>query len=214
MIYLTLKSKLIAAGTCFVLAGCGGPPDEVLKLADKTAANVGTISAHLRQLSKNGQAMGELRASRIAALHQSNTKLRADYEYDVELVKKSGDGKNLALIADIENWTKKVDAIFKKAEGAAEARKKLVLETQTKIDTKSKALSEIAQSLAALAKKDKRKDRIRFLKGYAKDLKKELDKALDADNESAKAAKKLIDTAKTQLSDGLSSAKSRLNANN
>ena len=74
-----------------------------------------------------------------------------------------------------------------------------ILATQTKLDTKSKALAEIAQALATLAKEDKLSDRVRFLKGYAKDLKKELDTALEADNKSAAAAKKLIDGAKAKL---------------
>jgi outer membrane murein-binding lipoprotein Lpp len=206
---LNAKIVLVVAG--IFLVGCSGPAKEVLQLADKTAANVGTISAHLRQLSQNSREMAGLRADSIARLHQANAKLRADYEYDVELVRKSGDASNLALIGEIETWTKKVDDIFKKSEDVAEARRKLVLDTQSALDAKSKALSGIAQLLATLAKEDKPKDRVRFLKGFAEDLKSNLDRALKADDAGAKAATKLVDSTKERLTTGLSKAKTRLN---
>ena len=64
---LNAKIVLVVAG--IFLVGCSGPAKEVLQLADKTAANVGTISAHLRQLSQNSREMAGLRADSIARLH-------------------------------------------------------------------------------------------------------------------------------------------------
>ena len=184
---------------------------QVRTLADKTAANIGTISVHLRHLTENSRDIAEKRAANISRLHAANAELRARYEYDVALTKKTGGSSNLRLIDDIEGWRKEVDTIFDKAKDAEAERKKAVLTTQKKLDTKSKALAEIAQALATLAQEEKPKDRIRFLTGYSKSLKAELDVALEKDNETAQAAKKLIDETKETMKAGIGKAKSRLN---
>ncbi len=191
----TMIKTVLLAG---LLTACG-TPQEVRDLADRTAANVGTISAHLQQLGQNSEEIAVLRADNISRLHAINTEMRARYQYDVELTRKAGGGDNLELIDQIKAWGDKVKQIFDKAKDAEAEHKEAVLATQTKLDTKSKALAEVAQALAALAQEDKPADRLRFLRGYAKDLKKELDKALEADDASAKEAKKLLDSAKNKL---------------
>ena len=65
-----------------LLAACT-TPSAVRNLADKTAANVGTISAHLRQLGQNGEEIATLRADNISRLHAINTEMQARYEYDI-----------------------------------------------------------------------------------------------------------------------------------
>ena len=108
------------------------------------------------------------------------------------MTKKSGGQTNLNLIGDIEEWHKKVNDIFKAADSAEEKQKKAILSTQTKLDTKSEALAEIAQSLAALAKEESSVQRAIFLAGFAKQLQKEIDKQLEQSNESSTLAKKLL----------------------
>ena len=181
-----------------LLAACT-TPSGVRKLADKTAANVGIISTQLQRLEQNSRGIAEFRAANIAQLHAANTELRARYEYDVELTKKGSGEGFLGLIRQIKDWGDKVKEIFAKAKDMEAKHKEKILATQTKLENKSKALAEIAQALATLAKEDKLSDRVRFLKGYAKDLKKELDTALEADNKSAAAAKKLLEGAKAKL---------------
>ena len=181
-----------------LLAACT-TQSAVRNLADKTAANVGTISAHLQQLGQNGEEIATLRADNISRLHAVNTEIRTRYEYDVELTKKASGESFLGLITQIKDWGNKVKKIFAKAKDAEATRKQAILATQSKLGDKSQALAEVAQALAALAQEDKPADRLRFLKGYAKDLKKELDMALEADNKSAAAAKKLIEGAKAKL---------------
>lgn len=181
-----------------LLTACG-TPQQVRDLADRTAANVGTISAHLQQLGQNSEEIAVLRADNISRLHAINTEMQARYEYDIELTRKAGREGNLALIDQIKAWRNKVKEIFAKAKGAEAQHKETVLATQTTLDNKSKSLAEVAQALAALAKEDRPADRVRFLTGYARDLKNELDKALEADDASAKAAKKLLDSAKSKL---------------
>lgn len=203
------KKMTIAIIGCIV--GCA-TPIEVRQLADKTAANVGTISIHLQRLALNSRAISELRAANISHLHAVNTDLRSRYEYDVELTRKSGGSENLTFIPQIEAWKNKVQEIFEKAKGVQAERKRQILDGQIKLDTKSKALAEVAQSLATMAQEDKPADRVRFLIGYARDVNTELDVAIEADNKGAKAAKELIDAAssnfkpkpksKTEVKDG------------
>lgn len=203
-----IKTTLSVAIIAAALAGCA-TPKEVHQLADKTAATVGTIGVHMRRLSQNSRDMAELRAANIARLHGANVDLRARYEFDVELTKKTGGGKNLDLIDGIEAWNKKVEEIFDKAKGEEEKRKQRIIDTQTELDAKSEALAQISQALAELAKKDQAKDRVRFLAGFAKELKGELDEALEADDEGAKNAKALLTAAKARIKDGVSKTKSR-----
>ncbi len=193
-----IATLVVCALLTGLLAACSTPSD-VRNLADKTAANVGIISTQLQRLERNSRGIAEFRAANIAQLHAANTELRARYKYYVELTKKASGEGFLGLIRQIKEWGDKVKEIFAKAEKAEAALKTQILATQTELDTKSKALAEIAQALATLAKEDKLSDRVRFLKGYAKDLKKELDTALEADNKSASAAKKRIECEKAIL---------------
>jgi hypothetical protein len=197
-----MNVKIVIGALLFTLiavvaTGCSSSV-EVRELADKTAANVGTISVHLKRLGQNSRDVAELRAANISRLHAANANLRSRYEYDLELTRMSGGEANLRLIPQIEAWKTRVEDIFEKAKGAEAERKKKILDGQTKLDVKSKALSEIAQALAVLAQEDKPADRVRFLTGYAQDLKSELDKALAADDKAAKAAKELLETAKSE----------------
>jgi hypothetical protein len=181
-----------------VFTGCASSV-EVRELADKTAANVGTISVHLQRLAQNSREVAELRAANISRLHAANAHLRARYEYDLALTRMSGGEENLRLIPQIEAWKTRVEEIFDKAKGVEADRKKQILDGQARLDTKSKALSEIAQALSVMAQEDKPADRVRFLMGYAQDLKSELDKALAADDTATKAAKDLLEAAKSGI---------------
>lgn len=209
------KCKRIAI-VSFVLTGlltACSTPSQVRDLAGKTAANIGIISVHLRRLAQNSQNVAGRRASNIARLQAANDDLRARYLYDVELVRMSGDGQNIKLIEKIANWSKKVDTIFEKAKGDNSEKKKQMLANQKKLDTKSKILSEIAQTLASMAKEDSFKERIDFLKEYGKELKDELDKALEADNENTKAAKDLLEKITKRMKKKVAETKSSLKIN-
>ena len=184
---------------CLLLAGCAASSPQVRALAEKTGANVGVIGAQLTRLEQNSREVAELRADNIARLHGANARLRALYEIDIELTRKSGGAQNLALIDKIKAWRDKVQAILAKAEGAEDKYKTQTLATQKSLDTRKQALTEVAQRLAELSKIEMTKERVGFLKGFAKELKTEMDKALEADSKSAKAAKALLAKAKTDL---------------
>lgn len=194
MIRLTSALVLCVAA----LSGCASSraPQQ---LAERTAANVGVIGANLKQLGHDGAELADLRATNVATLHAANAKRRAAYNYDLALTKRSGGSANLELIDQLEAWGQEVDTIFKAADNAEKERKAAVLGTQTALDTRSEALAQIAEALAALAKDDSVADRARFLGAYAGQLRKELDERLAQSDKSATEAKQLLNDVKDSL---------------
>ena len=194
---MSIRACKYAAISCIIvtLTGCS-TPQEVRNLAGVTAANVGALSAQVERISQESRNLAETRSANIAQLHAVNTELRASYKYDVELTKLAGKSANLQLIDTIKAWGKKIDDIYKSAETAETDRNTAILANQKTIDTKREALAKIAQSLATLAEKESAKDRVRFMAGFAKELKKEIDTQLKSGSEAAKKAKKLLDDIK------------------
>lgn len=194
MIRLTSALVLCVAA----LSGCASSraPEQ---LAERTAANVGVIGANLKQLGHDGAELADLRATNVATLHAANAKRRAAYNYDLALTKRSGGSANLDLIDQLEAWGQEVDTIFKAADNAEKERKAAVLGTQTALDTRSEALAQIAEALAALARDDSVADRARFLGAYAGQLRKELDERLAQSDKSATEAKQLLNDVKDSL---------------
>jgi len=162
------------------------------QLAERTAANAGIVSAQLNMLAQDSRDLADLRATNISRLHAANTQLRANYNYDVALTKRSGGQANLSLISLLETWGKEVEEIFKVANEAEEERKTAILATQAALDPKSESLGQIAQALATLARDDSSAQRAKFLAGYARELAAEIKMQLDQSNASAVAAKKLL----------------------
>lgn len=179
------------------LSACA-TPTEVRDLADKTAANVGMLGAQIDQLAQESRTLADLRAANVAQLHAANARIRANYKYDLELTRKGGGAANLTLVDQIEDWGKQAAEIFKAAENAHVERKTAILAAQKKLDTKSQALSQIAQSLATLANEESATDRVRFLIGFAKDLKGEVKMQLEQGDKSSASAKKLLDNIKNE----------------
>jgi hypothetical protein len=197
-----MNTKRYAALVCTlclaVLSACATPPS-VRNLAERTATNTGVISAQLNRLAQESGQLAELRAANITQLHAANTALRVRYNYDLALTKKSGAQTNLDLIPQLEAWLTEVDGILKASDAAEQERKATILATQTKLDTKSAGLGEIAQALATLAKEESVPQRASFLAGFAKQLKEEIDTQLDQSNKSATHAKKLLDELKKKF---------------
>ena len=171
-------------------------PQAVLDLAENTAANIGVLSAQVARIGQESRQLTQVRSANIAQLHAANARLRASYNYDVELTKKAGGASNLNLIDTIKQWGAKVTAIFAAADNAEAERKEAILDSHTKLDSKSQALAKIASSLAGLAKEESAKDRGRFLVGFSKQLKTEVDRQFEQSNTSTTAAMQLIDELK------------------
>jgi ribosomal protein L17 len=177
---------------CAALAGCA-TPQPVLDLADKTSANVGIVSTRLRQLSDESNRLYASRAENISRMQAANTTARANLAYDVALTQKSGEGDDLALMADLQAWVKSVDQIFVAAAEEEKKRRDALLAGQTTIDTKSQALQKVAETLAALARQESVADRVRLLQKFVTEVRDDLKKELDNGSESSKQAKALLD---------------------
>jgi hypothetical protein len=182
-------------------AGCATYPP-VQQLAEHTAANAGVIGSHLRDLAEASRALAARRASNVARLHAANAQGRAAYRYDVALTRRAGGEADLRLIDDVAAWAAQVQEIFAAAHGAEERRRAEVLATQAALDTRAEALGRIAQALATLARDDSAADRVRFLGGYARQLAAEIQKQLEQDTSSARAANQLLE----QIQDSLGKA--------
>lgn len=174
---------------------CASQP-AVLTLADKTAANVGVISGQMGQLSNSSRAMAERRSANVAQLHAANTEMRARYLYDLELTKLAGHGDDLKLIEEIEAWGVTVAQFQVDRAKVAEAYQQELLASQSKIDTQSSALSEIAVALSGLAQKESSQERLTFMVGYTSEVVEQMNQRLQQDDETAKRANALLDKLK------------------
>jgi len=179
-----------------LLHGCA-TEQSVLDLADKTSANVGIVSATLRQLSDESSRLYANRADNIVRLSAVTATHRANYAYDIALTKKVGQKAELELIDELKVWVKEVDGIYAAALNAERDRKAALLEQQTKIDTKTEAMQRLAQTLSTLAKRDSSTDRLKFMKSFAKELRDDVKKQLDDGTETAARAKALLDQVKS-----------------
>jgi hypothetical protein len=178
-----------------VLSACS-TRQPVRDLAERTAANAGVVGAQLKRFGQESSELADLRATNIARLHAANAQLRANYNYDVALTKRSGGQTNLNLVGLLEAWGQEVQEIFRAAENAEKQRKAAILSTQTALDPKSESLAQVAQALATLAEEESSRDRARFLAEYARQLDAEIKTQLEQNNRSAIAAKKLLDEVK------------------
>jgi hypothetical protein len=196
---MPMKTRSRIALTAIVLATTIGCASQMpaRTLAEKTAANVGVISSYMERLASSSRAMTERRAANVAELHAANAELRARYRYDVELTKKAGQGGDVALVKDIEAWGKTVEELRVDRAKAAADHQQAILAARQEIDTQSDVLSDIAIALAGLAQEESTADRLRFMVGYTMQVKAQLDKRLEEDDDSAKRAKLLLDSLKS-----------------
>jgi hypothetical protein len=184
--------KLCVAAACAVSVGCT-TPQPVLDLADKTSANVGIVSARLRQIAAESNRLYVSRTDRIVRMQNDNTDIRARLAYDKALTTKVGDRADLELIDDLQGWVKQVDEIYAQAADADKQRRDALLARQTKIDAKSPQLQKVAETLSALAKEDSTADRVKFLKTFVVEVRDDTRTNLKDGSESAKAAQDLLD---------------------
>ena len=187
-----MSARLSIMIACAALAGCA-TPQPVLDLAGKTSANVGIVSARLRQLSAESSGLYASRADNVSRLQASNTTARANLAYDVALTAKSGEAADLDLMADLQTWVTSIDQIFAAAAEDEKKRRDALLAGQTTIDTKSQALQKVAETLAALAREESVADRVQLLQKFAKEVQEQLKNDLDNGTESSKQAKALLD---------------------
>jgi hypothetical protein len=193
----------VAGVTLLVSSGCvtTTTPEPVLQLAERTGANAGILSVELAKAARDSREVTEARAATIARLHGVNTELRAHYDFDVLLTRRSGQGADLETIKTLEEWHKQADALFKGVGEAASARKAEIVGKALALDTKSEALKSVAGRLARLAEADKPEDRARFLAGFIKQVRDDVQTQLDKSDTSAQRAKALLQNVEDKLNE-------------
>jgi len=191
----------IAATVVFVasLAGCAHTPDPVLELAEKSSANVGVVSARLRQLSDESDALFAQRAANVARLHSVNAVQRANLQYDMALTRKVGQEADLALMKDLQSWVEEVDKTLATAAGAERSRREELAAAQVKLDTKAKALQKVADVLTTLSHNESTSERVKLIKAFASEVRDDVKKQLDDGSASSNEAKALLDHLKASV---------------
>jgi outer membrane murein-binding lipoprotein Lpp len=192
---LTSIAMVIAA---LVLSGCATPAP-VLDLADKTSANVGIVSAQLRQLAVQSDKLYASRAQNVSRLQATNASSRAALAFDKALTEKVGQKADLDLIHDLQDWGKQVDDIFASAAGVEKEKQDAILARQVKIDAKSKALQDVAGKLSTLAAKESVTDRLLMIGSFSSAVRDDVSKGLEDGSGSAAEAKILLDHLKIAI---------------
>jgi outer membrane murein-binding lipoprotein Lpp len=192
---LTSIAMVIAA---LVLSGCATPAP-VLDLADKTSANVGVVSAQLRQLAVQSDKLYASRAQNVSRLQATNASSRAALAFDKALTEKVGQKADLDLIHDLQDWGKQVDDIFASAAGVEMEKQDAILARQVKIDAKSKALQDVAGKLSTLAAKESVTDRLLMIGSFSSAVRDDVSKGLEDGSGSAAEAKILLDHLKIAI---------------
>ncbi len=204
-----LKTSTTLVLATFALAACG-TPGPVRDLASRTAANVSQVSTHLKALSASTKGVASARARNVARLKATVREVRRRHTLDIALTKKAGDGGSLALKDEIVAWMTEARAAargmtvaeFKKAPKVGSVDRvsddiKEVMDSLESLDPKTKALVQVAKTLAALSKKDDLKARAKFLIGYVKEIRAEMDEKEKAADAAAKSAKSTAENAAT-----------------
>jgi hypothetical protein len=189
---------LLAVCVASTVAGCStyGP---ALDLADKTSANVGIVSARLRQLAAESDRLYQERVDNISQLASVNAQARAQLAYDRALAAKVGSPDERSAADDLRAWKQQVDQIFTDAQAEATARRTELQGKETPIDVKSQALQQVAQTLAALARKESLAEQAKLLGQFAATTRDDVKDQLDSGTKAAGAAKALLDGVKRKL---------------
>lgn len=189
--------------TRFLLAACAGMatlgcqnPGSVRQIATSTAANVTTIESGIRRLAGQSEQVWEARSRNVARQHGVVTSLRADYELDRELVRKTGANAD-AIANELARWSKKIVETYQKADGAEERMRDQLLAQRTALEQRRQALSAVARNLAELGDEESFKDRLGFLGGYLAEVGKEVKTRQDASEKAGAAAKADVETKAT-----------------
>ena len=181
-----------------LVTGCATPPS-VHELADKTSANVGIVSARLRQLAEESNRLYATRADNIARLDGANATARANLAYDLALTRKIGQQADVNLIKDIKAWMGEIDQIAAGTADAEKQRRESLLASQAKIDPKSQALQKVAETLAALASEESVAERVKLLQKFAVEVRDDMKKELDNGSVAATRAKALLEHVRATL---------------
>jgi hypothetical protein len=164
------------------MAACTSSP-EVRELAERTAANTGTLAAAIESMAQQSRGLAERRATNAARLAAAAARVESQVELDRALLQRSGDSSSLSTFEVLKTWSDKAREIEAEAAIDEKAFIRNFLKGRSDIESRSKALSEVAKILAGLAKEESVRDRAKFLFDFGEavyDQVKEKQKEADA----------------------------------
>lgn len=189
-------TPLLAAAAMVLLTGCASRPSAVYELANKTDANVGLLAAQLHQIAQDAKALYDRRATHIAQQARESAQARVRLTTDLWLTRKVGDGGDLALMDELEDWLTQADKLAADAEVADRARREEIAAAKVKMDEKTEPLGKASSALSALAQRESARERAKLIAGFGKEVRDDVKKQLDDGSASSNAAKALLDQVK------------------
>lgn len=169
-----------------LVAACASPP-EVGQLAEKTAANTAVLGDSLSRLAASSERIANARARSLAELQRYNAEVAMRNELDFALLEKT-DRADLGTYRALKAWSDKTAEIYGNATRDEATAVRATLEGRKGLAVPTAKLSEVAKTLADLAKEDSLEDRARFLRSYAGEVKEEVDARREAAAEAAQRA--------------------------
>jgi hypothetical protein len=201
-----MKMRVASIACAAVLSGCQ-TPNALYELAEKTSANAAVFQQHLGEMAAQSKGLAARRAEHVAAMDAFNAELDAFLKRELYMREKSlGSSewsKVQALMNELVALRDELLAIEAKAEFARSDRRKAVLALHTELSTFSAAMRNAANALNALAKRESDTERARFLASFLNDVQKDVKKKLEENDDTAKAAKGLMDKIKTEFRDSI-----------
>lgn len=184
---------LVSIVAAVLLTACASQTNAVDELANKTDANVGLLSAQLRQMVRDNDELYDWRVANIAREARVTAQVRARFAGDLWLTKKVGDSSDLSLMEELEDWLRQADELATSVEDADKVRRAELAAAKQKIDAKTEPLGKVSSALSALAKRESAQERAKFMASFGKEVRDDVKKQLDDGAESSNAAKALLD---------------------
>lgn len=176
-----------------VLAGCA-TPHEVYELADKSSASAALFAQHLGTLGTQSRTLAERRAANIAAMDAFNAAMHAEYQRDLAITRKVGDGDAAKRIMDdLGAFRDELERIENAGRLSLAARSKEILQGHVALAPNAAAMRDVANTLSGLAQQESGAERAKFLAGFARQVRDEAKTLLARDDAASKAANALLD---------------------
>ncbi len=197
-----IRRGFVSASVALFLLGCQTQP-AVYELAEKTSMNTGVFQHHLGDLAAGSKALAAERADLIVSMESFNARLDGFIKRELYMRQQSNKpadwAKIDALMKKLTALRDEIIRIEQAARIAEQSRRQEILAKHTDLNTNAAAMRDATNALNALAKHESPEERARFIGGFLKDVKSEVDTALKQDNKTSQNANALITKIKDEL---------------
>ena len=197
----TVHTKTTVLLMALACCACTSSP-QVRELAKTTASNASIVNTKLTDFSKNTRLIAERRAETAAGLSEEVEFQQANFETFLEGARAAaiiaGQAKKTNFAILIEELQRVAEAVRARQEEAQSQRatvRKEILASQVTISHPKERLATISKKLGVLAKEPSRSEQLSFLKGFFKQVVKDIEEVKNAADEAEKSATARADTA-------------------